>query len=399
MLQQLHGAVIVDMQPSVPNPDRGADRGSGWPGTLIVTVKQSSKAAGSAGSRDPRAVQLVKQQQPAALTEQASAQQQGQLESTQKLRPEQARAQQQQEQQHAQPESTQQQPEVWQQQQQLAVAQPHQQLQEQQPWLVSSSTGGTSTDSFAYVHVAPDRQQYIVQQPPNLMVPLSQSDMQAMNASVQGLQAISVQHGGVLLPAAAAGYPHGTQPCLFGVVEAGVRVAATASVTSAPTAACEDQQQLAGAARAGQSAGETPEMRAGVSGKDEGGLPWHSAVAVAAGGQTGTAAAAASSDEATGALPAAAAAMPALPAAPASNIMTDEIMDAVVDLATLLNKEHDPSLDIGCCAEVLYELSEDPAAARKFMRVAFSALCSAVRLNNPAGAVSIIKRYLQKATP
>lgn len=91
--------------------------------------------------------------------------------------------------------------------------------------------------------------------------------------------------------------------------------------------------------------------------------------------------------------------MPALPAAPASNIMTDEIMDAVVDLATLLNKEHDPSLDIGCCAEVLYELSEDPAAARKFMRVAFSALCSAVRLNNPAGAVSIIKRYLQKATP
>lgn len=394
MLQQLHGAVIVDMQPSAPNPDRaqGANRGSGWPGTLIVTVKQSSKTAGSAGSRDPRAVQLVQQQQPAALTEQASAQQQGQLESTQKLQPEQARAQQQQqEQQHAQPESTQQQPEVWQQQQQLVVAQPHQPLQEQQPWLVNSSTGGTSTDSFAYVHVALDGQQYIVQQPPTLMVPLSQSDMQAMNASLQGLQAVSVQHGGVLLPAAAAGYPHSTQPCLVGVVEPGVQVAATASVTSAPTG--EDQQQLAAAAAAGQSAGETPEVHAGVSGKDAAGLPWHSAVAVAAGGQTGT-------DEAAGALPAAAAAaMPALPAAPASNIMTDEIMDAVVDLATLLNKEHDPSLDIGCCAEVLYELSEDPAAARKFMRVAFSALCSAVRLNNPAGAVSIIKRYLQKATP
>jgi hypothetical protein len=72
-------------------------------------------------------------------------------------------------------------------------------------------------------------------------------------------------------------------------------------------------------------------------------------------------------------------------------------MDAVVELVTLLNKDVDASLDIGTCAEVLYDMQEDPATAKRFMRVAYTALCSAVRVHNPAGAVSVVKRYLQKA--
>ena len=70
----------------------------------------------------------------------------------------------------------------------------------------------------------------------------------------------------------------------------------------------------------------------------------------------------------------------------------------MVEVVTLLNKDYDPSLDIGACAEVLYEMQEDPAAAKKFMRVVYTALCSAVRLNNPTGAVSVVRRYLQKGS-
>jgi hypothetical protein len=174
----------------------------------------------------------------------------------------------------------------------------------------------------------------------------------------------------------------------------GAQLAATASFTSAPAAGVDEQcfAAAAAAAAAVQHAGPT-DAYAGTNGQHAGGSPVHSTGTAAAGQAGGV-----SSDEAAGVgpVPVSASALPALPAAPGGQ-MTDEIMDAVVELVTLLNKDVDASLDIGTCAEVLYDMQEDPAAAKKFMRVAYTALCSAVRVNNPAGAVSVVKRYLQKA--
>lgn len=397
MQELLHGSVIVNMYPSEPNPDRpkGADSG-GWPDALIVTVKQSGKAGASAqGSREPQVLQ--QQQLPAAST---PAVQQGWV---------------QQEQPGIVPQQQQQQV-VWQQQQHV-VGQ-----QDQQHW-VNASTGPPSSDGgyvyqqVQHVHVTPDGQ-YILQQPTTVLV--TAQGMQAMNTAVQGLHTVSTHAGvgqagmlpvgtGMTQPAApAAGYGVGTQPGqdlqgMQGPAAAAHLLPATASVTSAHGATALEEQHLAAAlAAAGQAAVGQPagalDPHAGLNGQHAGSSP----VTSTGGGAPPVAAAAhagaASSDEAAGAAPAPASALPALPAVTGGTAaMTDEVMDAVVELVTLLNKDHDPSLDIGCCAEVLYDMQEDPAAAKKFMRVVYTALCSAVRLNNPAGAVSVIKRYLQKA--
>lgn len=70
--------------------------------------------------------------------------------------------------------------------------------------------------------------------------------------------------------------------------------------------------------------------------------------------------------------------------------------NAVLDLVIFLQMHVDPSLDVASCAEALDELCHDPPAATKFMRVGYAALSSAARVNNGAGAVAVVKRYLQK---
>jgi hypothetical protein len=88
--------------------------------------------------------------------------------------------------------------------------------------------------------------------------------------------------------------------------------------------------------------------------------------------------------------------LPLLPPAATAATVTDDVVDAVLDFVTVLNRDFDPSLDLGSCAEVLYEVQQEGAAAKKFMRVAYTALCSAARQQNPAAAVGVVKRYLQK---
>lgn len=168
----------------------------------------------------------------------------------------------------------------------------------------------------------------------------------------------------------------------------------------------QQQQQQTGALSPAHSSGTAAVGGGGLGGSDEqlGGYGQAAGAGGGAGGGGGSnaqlpAASGSAAAAAAGGGPAAAGGgltLPALPA-PAANstALTDDIIAAVIDLVTELNKV-DSTLDVGLCAEILDDTQADAAAARKFMRVAYVTLCSAVRLNNPTSAVAAVRRYLQK---
>jgi len=408
VLQQLHGSVITDIHASEPNPDkvRDVDNSQGWPDALIVTIKRPERPAAANPStsssglsaRDPRASMLQQQQQQLTAMHPAWAQQQQQL-----LQPV-GQLEQEAPSFVSQPEASMQQQVVWPEQQQQQPVGQQRVVQDQLPWVNTSSTGMMPQPmDVAYVQ-QPLQQQAVMQYMPDPMLQQSSSvmvaadSMQGMNMVNQGLQVVSPHAGAGAAPALSTAGSFVASAAAASAAAA----AAAAATTVVPTYHVTPALQPGDSAAAMLVPGMSGAVLVGASGSGASvatDMQDNTSAVVAAGaaGETAGGAPAAAGDAAA----ALAAALPSLPAPSASDpaaAMTDEVVDAVMDLVSVLNKNYDPSLDIGSCAEALFEIQEDPAAAKKFMRVTYMALGSAVRRSNAAGAVSVVKRYLQKAT-
>eukprot|EP00775_Hariotina_reticulata_P009128 gene9128-9297_t len=52
-------------------------------------------------------------------------------------------------------------------------------------------------------------------------------------------------------------------------------------------------------------------------------------------------------------------------------------------------------LDVVACVEALYDIQEDPEAAKKFLRTSYKVLASAVRTGNKSQALTYARLFLQ----
>jgi len=64
-------------------------------------------------------------------------------------------------------------------------------------------------------------------------------------------------------------------------------------------------------------------------------------------------------------------------------------------MLNVLHKEFpDAGVDVVSCVEALGDLSEQPEAAKRFMRTGYKLLASAVRVDNKVQVLAAVKRYL-----
>jgi hypothetical protein len=90
--------------------------------------------------------------------------------------------------------------------------------------------------------------------------------------------------------------------------------------------------------------------------------------------------------------------LPALPDVPPGCCeVSEHVMDAVIDMLNVLHKEFPGSgIDVVSCVETLGDISEQPEAAKRFMRTGYKLLASAVRVDNKAQVLDAVKRYLAR---